>query len=65
MDQREVAKALGISRTWVQVLEYRALAKVAAFFGNPAAPRPRWLRPAWLRSKSEYRKTRAAKVFPR
>jgi hypothetical protein len=44
MTQREVAKALGISRTWVQVLEYRALIKVALATGGLPPPLPKWQR---------------------
>jgi hypothetical protein len=44
MSQRRVAKALGLSRTWVQVIERRALAKLVKEHGLPAKPRPKWLR---------------------
>lgn len=37
MSQSEVARALGVSRSLVQYLEQRALAKLAAHFG--VAPR--------------------------
>ena len=42
MTQREVARAMGISRTWLQVLERRALAKIAATTGGDAPPIPPW-----------------------
>jgi hypothetical protein len=43
LSQRAVAKALGISRTWLQVLEHRALVKVAAATGGFAVPLPKWM----------------------
>lgn len=44
MNQRDVAKALGISRTWLQVLERRALQKVAEACGGIAPETPAWQR---------------------
>ena len=41
MNQRETAKAMGISRTWLQVLEHRALVKVALACGGIVPELPR------------------------
>jgi hypothetical protein len=42
MNQRDTATRLGISRTWLQVLERRALQKIAAATGGTAPITPRW-----------------------
>jgi transcriptional regulator with XRE-family HTH domain len=42
MTQRQVARALGISRTYVQVIERRALAKLAIAIGITPKPIPHW-----------------------
>jgi hypothetical protein len=42
LSQRAVARALGISRTWLQVLERRALRKLALRLGLPDPGVPRW-----------------------
>ena len=42
MTQREVARALGCSRTLVQAIERRALIKLAIGLGEPPRPYPHW-----------------------
>lgn len=43
MTQRAVARALGISRTYEQILERRALAKVAVALGEVPPDLPHWI----------------------
>lgn len=44
MSQRAVAARLGLSRTYVQFLEWRALNKIRAALGLPERECPRWAR---------------------
>jgi len=44
LNQRRRAKALGISRTWVQVLELRAMNKFLLAVGRTPRRIPRWMR---------------------
>jgi hypothetical protein len=44
MSQRAVAKALGISRTWVMAIERRALNKLLVGLGEEPIPEPPWLK---------------------
>ncbi len=54
LSQRAVAKALGISRTWLQVLERRALVKVALVTGGDVDPLPSWMRQYAASTRSEH-----------
>lgn len=56
MTRKEVARALGMSETWVEVIELRAISKLAAHFGrHPAVRVPRWVRPyIRTRIRTEY-----------
>jgi len=58
MNQYQRAKAMGISRTWLQVLEHRALNKVRAALGVPEFPDPKWIanKPKVLRAMRARRK---------
>lgn len=54
MTQREVARALGISRTLVCIIEHRALCKVSRALDLPAPVEPSWMRHYRARKGTTY-----------
>jgi hypothetical protein len=62
VNQRDAAATIGISRTWLRVLEWRALVKVSAATGGDAPPMPKWMhqytRAGRRGRKRDYRKER-------
>ena len=47
MTHRQIARVLGLAKWQVQVIEFRALVKVAQALGLSVRPEPGWMRKAW------------------